>query len=174
MKTLYESILDKDFDVNDEAAANAVITEILKESLLWGDVEGSISFKIVNKCVLQIYARWHSLDLDFPKLVEGLQSIGISNVIFEGNDINLYHTGKSKVCKIKDFIIRAHKERVKFIDESGRGTFEFEACLFIARSFCTDGVKLKLKRHTALQAREFPQYFEADVDMDKTSKLTEA
>ena len=128
MKTLKESILDKDFDIDDDS----LLINILNDAAI-ADSKNNFTYEVEHnhqQKYIHIKPTRSSgtLYFDLKKLYEGLQEVGVGGVTFDYcSDLWFFLMEKKSV--FKKFTIRCAVQNTYFCDESGyNGTFEFENC----------------------------------------------
>ena len=166
MKTLYESILDNDFDVNDNAVAATIVQKILNNP---HNLNRTVTVKVIEDKAVVDFEGWCAC-ADTGELLEIMEEIGIKKIVFNGS-INLTF---NRNATFKGYDISA--EDAKFIF-SNNSKITFEHCIFrfagnlqySSTNFDSKN-KIVLRKGTTVYAPNL-DLFALDCEMDRTAQL---
>lgn len=176
MRTLKESILDNDFDIDDDS----LLIYVLNDAAI-ADSKNNFTYEVEHNRQ-QKHVRIKptrssgTLYFDLKKLYEGLQEAGVGGVAFDYcSDLWFFLVDKKSVFKklvFKKFTIRCAAQNTYFCDESGyNGIFEFEDCNIesVNRVIAQECI-LSLKKKSILRCST-TSTFDGSIMKDGSSKI---
>ena len=171
MRTLKESILDKDFDVDYES----LFIKVLKDVIL-GDCKNKFTYELkhnyegLRNCIC-IKGKPTVLNVNLGGLYKELHEFGIDGVMFEDCP-RLWFFLMEKKTVIKNFTIYSDAQSIYFCDESGyNGTFEFEnSSIRTSAEVIAQESAVSLKKKSTLQCSDTHTLY-GSIMKDGSSKI---